>query len=92
MDAIASLTYLTTAYDTNVTLQLLIETATNPVFVNDEVLGHSASTIGHFERQANIKAQIVANKKLQLKVGTGNPASGAGSLKVAVVYAIIDLS
>lgn len=91
-DAIAALTYATAAYDTNVVLQLLIDTATNPVFVNDEVLGHSASTIGHFERQANIKAQIVANKKLTLKVGTGNPANGGGSLKVAVFYGIIDLS
>lgn len=92
LQAIANYTFLTGAYTTNLTLQLLQDTGTQPLMTNDNVLGHSASNIGLFEPNATALTQIVANKKLQVKVATGDPAAGSGSLKIQLAYIVLTLS
>jgi hypothetical protein len=86
--AFGYLTFGTVAYDTNVNLQLIVDTAGNPQGFNSSVLPLTSTGGTTFTIESGGYTQYVANKALVLNCSAGNPATGNGTLVVYGSYKI----
>lgn len=85
-------TFVSAAYATNTTLQVITDTATIAQFDMTTGLTFSVST---FKKMALVSAgtatatQLIANKALMVAVPTGNPTAGNSNITVYVTYRIV---
>ena len=93
ISAVAEMTYITAPYATNTTLMLIMDTSTNEIMTNSAVLTATTDIFYKFTPvtfgSQTTAHQIQTVKALQVKVQTGNPIAGAGTLKVKVLYRIV---
>ncbi len=83
------------AYATNVALQAITDTADQAQFTDSIGLISTAARIVKGVATAPTGAtnkQLVADKALQVKVGTGNPVTGSSDVYVYIDYLIVDLA
>jgi hypothetical protein len=90
------LTYNTTAYATNTTLQLITDTANMAQGADTEILLSTASrtlkgTIATLSGILTTDTQLIANKALKVQVLSGNPTAGDSDIVVNVLYRIISI-
>ncbi len=88
------ITYNTTTYAANTTLQIYTDTATAVQGNNTTILPSTASR--HLRGQlvdasGTTSTQLVANKALLLNVLTGNPTTGNSDIVLYINYQVIDL-
>lgn len=91
IQALASVDFDSAAYETNTTLQLLTDNATNAQFVNTNLLAATDDSIWLFESVTSNTLQVVEDEPLEVTVATGDPATGDSPIKVKVFYCIVDL-
>jgi hypothetical protein len=92
VEASAAVTFLTAAYATNTVMQLINTGADVAQLENTSALISTVSKIVNFVPATAATAgqtQILSNTALLIKVKTGNPITGAGSIKVNVLYRIV---
>jgi hypothetical protein len=86
--------FVSAAYATNTTMQLINDTATTAQFdvlINYTVTNHRKFGTVALTAGGAAATQIISNKSLKLKVATGNPTAGNSDIKVYVLYRIITL-
>jgi hypothetical protein len=96
ISATGEYTFVTAAYATNTTLQLIYTGATRSVASNGSILTGTVNLIYQFNvapalTPATTATQILTNTALQVKVETGNPTGGSGTVKVKILYRIVTL-
>jgi hypothetical protein len=87
-------TYLTSAYTTNLTLNVIASTKDvddYQVRMTDALDGSVSTLVITPADSPSNKVCVVDNDSLVLKASGGNPAAGAGSLSLWVTYSIITL-
>lgn len=92
ISASTSITFVSAAYATNTTLQLISEGATIAQMQDTSALVSTVSKITIFQHPTGATAgqtQVLANTALQVKVGTGNPTTGDSNIIVKVAYRIV---
>ncbi len=97
ISVIGRMNFLTAAYATNLQLQVKYSAGADALFVNSTLL---AATSGNpiqplFPVAAGSVTgndnEYIANADLLITVGTGNPATGAGTLDLYITYAVVTL-
>ena len=96
ISATGEYTFVTAAYATNTTLQLIYTGATRYIGYNGAILTGTVDLIYQFNvgpllGAATTATQVLTNTALQVKVETGNPTGGSGTVKVKVLYRIVTL-
>ena len=94
ISATSELTFVTAAYATNTSLILINTGATNYQLLNAASLASTVSTTYKFTYPSFVggaSTQIIANTALNVSVLTGNPATGAGTVKIKVLYRIVTI-
>jgi hypothetical protein len=95
ISASASMTYGTTPYATNTTLQIINDGADNAQLINASALIGTVTKNTKFYTNNSIptagQTQIITNTALQVNVLTGNPTAGDSDITVHVFYRIITL-
>lgn len=95
LDVIGSLTFVSAAYTTNLTMQVFYQSGSiNILYNNATLLQSTVSRINHFTRQAptgTAPMQYISNGEIRLNVAAGNPAAGDGTLDIYVIYREITL-
>lgn len=94
LSAFVSIDFNTTAYATNVGLQVITSGADEPQFTSLTALNASVTShrkLGVDSTFAATDTQIIENAALQVKVPTGNPTAGNSGITVYVTYRIITL-
>jgi hypothetical protein len=94
VSATSQMTYVSAAYATNTTLQLINDGATVAQAQDTAILISTVTKNTKFQQVTAATAgqtQIIANTALQVKVGTGNPITGDSAIKVSVIYRIVTL-
>ena len=89
-----TLTFVSAAYATNTTLQLLNPGSGWEQFYDEKTLTSTASRTIQAVRRIptdNSDTQIVKNTAINLRVQNGNPTAGDGRLVYYIVYQIIDM-
>ncbi len=85
-------TYSTAAYATNTTLETIYAgTSASPASAAG-VIGQSVDVVSIGAISTVTSTSDLTNKALQLRVSTGNPTAGSGTLKVIVDYSIADFT
>lgn len=95
VSASANMTYVSAAYATNTTLQLINTGADVPQVTNTTILISTTSKNTKFidgQTPTAGQTQIITNTALQVKVGTGNPTAGDSDITVYVLYRIITIA
>lgn len=90
----ASITYNTTAYATNVGLELIFSGAGSAVALESTFLTRTANGIVNLPLKTNAgiaTTQLVANTDLYIKVAVGNPTAGDSDIVVYIDYSILDI-
>lgn len=85
----------TAAYATNLELQLITDTATQPQFYLPNALDPTVDTYRKMISKQITGAtdtQLLPDKSVKAKVGTGNPVTGDGTVQIWVIYREITLS
>lgn len=94
ISASAAMTFVSAAYATNTTLQIICESADVAQLQNTSML---ISTITKNTKFIDVAAatagqtQIITGAGLQVKVATGNPATGDSTMVVKVLYRIVTI-
>jgi hypothetical protein len=86
--------FVSAAYATNTTMQLINDTATTAQFdvlINYTVTNHRKFGTVALTAGGAAATQIIENKSLKIKVASGNPTAGNSDIKVYVLYRIITL-
>ena len=86
--------FVSAAYATNTTMQLINDTATTAQFdvlINYTVTNHRKFGTVALTAGGAAATQIISNKSLKVKVATGNPTAGDSDIKVYVLYRIITI-
>lgn len=94
VSASSSMTFVSAAYATNTTLQLICEGADVAQLQDTAILISTVTKNTKFKDVTSATAgqtQIITNAPLQVKVATGNPTAGDSILKVKVIYRIITI-
>lgn len=94
ISASCAMTYVSAAYATNTTLQLINEGAGTAQLQNTGALIGTVTKNTKFVDSAAAAAgasQIITNTALQVKVATGNPTAGDSNIVVKVIYRIITI-
>lgn len=91
ISATASIEYDSATYATNLELQIKSENATNPQFINDDVLPATADSIGLFLQEETATLQVVENDDIVVTVDDGDPATGDSPVTIKAQYIIIDV-
>ncbi len=94
ISASQSIVYVSAAYATNTISQLLVDTATVPQMICNDILVSTVSRTVPMDRDFTIGASdtvIIANKGLYFKTKTGNPTAGDSNIIVKVRYRIIPM-
>jgi hypothetical protein len=95
ISATGEYTFITAAYTANTVLQLINTGATNPIAINQAILTGTVNLIYQFNVAASTTqvtaTQILTNTALQVKVQTGNPSLGSGTVKIKVLYRIVTI-
>ncbi len=92
ISATASITFVSAAYATNTTLQLINTGADIAQLQDTAILVSSVNKKTKFKDVTSATAgqtQIISNTALLVKVATANPISGDSDIKVVVTYKII---
>lgn len=87
-------TYGTATYAANLSMDIYTDTATDSQIVFSNVLNNTLTRTTIGSPQAATSAgdtQIIANKGIYIKTGSGNPTTGDGTITVNIQYIIIDL-
>jgi len=91
ISATSQMTFVSAAYATNTTLQL-INTGSDIAQLQDTAILISTVTKNTKFKDVTSAAagqtQVIANTALQIKVATGNPITGDSTIKVTVYYTI----
>jgi hypothetical protein len=94
LGVMGSLTFLTAAYATHTELDIIDTTGTTVLFKDTgTLLAATSSTVATIQMSiaSNAANLVTANGSVSVTVPTGNPATGAGSLKLYVTYQVITL-
>ena len=94
ISASCSMTYVSAAYATNTTLQLINEGATAAQLHNTAALiGTTTKNTKFIDATAAAAGgtQAITNTALQVKVATGDPTAGDSDIKVKVTYRIVTI-
>lgn len=94
ISASAAMTFVSAAYATNTTLQLIQESSQTAQMENTGMLISTITKNTRFIDSAAAAAgntQITTNAGLQVKIATGNPTLGDSIVKVKVVYRIVTI-
>ncbi len=92
VSASVKIDFNTTAYATNLNVQLLTDTATDAQFDNSKIL---LTTVSAFWKMSAVLAssatdtQLIENKALTVTVETGDPTTGDSNVTVYVNYRLI---
>lgn len=94
VSASATMTFNSAAYATNTNLQLIcagadVAQVTNPTILIATVTKNTKFVDGQTPTAG--QTQIIADTALQVKVATGNPATGDSDIKVKVSYRIVTI-
>jgi hypothetical protein len=87
--------YNSAAYATNVTLNIITDTADQAQNSSAVLLTSTANRIMDIPKVAPSGAtnkQIIENKSLKVQVATGNPATGNSPIVLYVAYSIVDVN
>ena len=93
ISATSELTFVTAAYTTNTSLILINTGATNYQMIVSSLSATVSSTYKFVGSNftPTTATQIIANAALNVSVLTGNPATGAGTVKIKVLYRIVTI-
>lgn len=97
MSCSSTITFVTTAYATNLNIILISEGSAAGSYVGTEQLSLPATAtrtvkIKHDNAVSSTSAlQIITNAALQVSVLTGNPTAGDGSIKLRIIYRIVTI-
>lgn len=95
VDPVGQLTYNSVAYATNGALNLLHETASDPLYQwgTSFLFGTTTKTAFAAKQVINAVAdtQIIANKALIAQVATGDPTAGDSGIKIKTYYRVLDV-
>lgn len=94
ISASCTMTFVSAAYATNTTLQLISEGAGTAQLQNTGALIATVTKNTKFVDSAAAAAgasQIITNAALQVKVATGNPTLGDSDIKIKVLYRIVTI-
>lgn len=94
ISASATMTFVSAAYATNTTLQLINEGATIAQAQNTGILIGTVTKNTKFNNIVTVAAgstQIITNTALQVNVATGNPTLGDSNIVVKVAYRIVTI-
>lgn len=94
ISATSKMTFVSAAYATNTTLQLINDGATIAQLQDTAILLSTVNKISKFQDVTPATAgqtQILENTAIQLKVATGNPITGDSDITVLVQYRIVTL-
>ena len=86
--------FVSAAYATNTTMQLINDTATTAQFdvlINYTVTNHRKFGTVALTAGGAAATQIIENKSLKIKVASGNPTAGNSALNIYLLYRIITL-
>lgn len=89
LDVAASYTFVTTAYDTNVTLEVYANLG-SPAFTNTASLVDVGNSVRRFNNTFG-NAFMSENTSVKIDVDTANPLNGDGTLDIYTTYKIITL-
>jgi hypothetical protein len=87
--------YNSAAYATNVTMNIITDTADQAQNSSAVLLTSTANRIVDIPKVAPTGAtnkQIIENKSLKVAVGTGNPATGNSPIVLYIAYSIVDVN
>ena len=93
ISATTDMNFDTAAYATNTTLQLINDGATIAQLQDTSCLIATVDKVTKFQDVTPATAgqtQIIKNTAVQLKVATGDPTAGSGTLTVHVIYRIVE--
>ena len=90
---LASCTFVTTAYTTNLNVQVYALGGTAKLFTRDDLLGFAASGIDQlYPYETNVSEfQNAANSAILLETSGGNPLAGDGTITFRIIYQTINV-